>query len=58
MEPINGMSGERSAHTITERVEDQASSTGLNDYTPEPFEATIVRLDQSAAEEIFRLATR
>lgn len=51
------MSGERSAHAITERVEDKAGSTGLNDYTPEPFEATIVRLDQSAAEEIFRLAT-
>jgi len=29
LEPSNGMSGERSAHATTERVEDQASSTGL-----------------------------
>jgi hypothetical protein len=46
------------AHAIVERVEDQAGASGLTDQATEPFEATIVRLDQSAAEEIFRLATR
>lgn len=58
MEPINGPSGERMAHAIVDRVENRVDASGLADQPPEPFEATIVRLDQSAAEEIFRLATR
>lgn len=58
MEPVNGMSGERIAHGVAERVEEPANASGLTEQAPEPFEATIVRLDQSAAEEIFRLATR
>jgi hypothetical protein len=58
MEPVNGPSGERLARAITEHTEDQNGATGFAEQKPEPFEATIVRLDQSAAEEIFRLATR
>ena len=58
MEPVNGPSGERMAHAIVERVVYQAGASGLTDQATEPFEATIVRLDQSAAEEIFRMATR
>ncbi len=58
MEPVNGMSGERIAHGVAERAEEPGNQSGLNDQAPEPFEATIVRLDQSTAEEIFRLATR
>lgn len=58
MEPVNGMSGERIAHAAAESVEDKAGASRLTDQVPEPFEATIVRLDQSTAEEIFRLATR
>ncbi len=58
MEPVNGMSGDQSAHATAEHEEDQAGASGLNDQTPEPFEASIVRLDQAAAEEIFRRAIR
>jgi hypothetical protein len=58
MEPFNGPSGERMAHAIAERVEDQERASGLADQASEPFEATIVRLDQATAEEIFRMATR
>jgi hypothetical protein len=41
--------------TGTEHADEQAL-VGRNEPTPEPFEATIVRLDQSAAEEIFQRA--
>lgn len=58
MEPANGSSGERLAHAVAECAEDQAGASRLTEQAPEPFVATIVRLDQSTAEEIFRLATR
>jgi hypothetical protein len=56
MEPVNGSAGERIGTATVERADEQVGVVGLNEPSPEPFEATIVRLDQSAAEEIFRLA--
>jgi hypothetical protein len=41
--------------TQTEHADEQAVG-GHNEPIPESFEATIVRLDQSAAEEIFQRA--
>lgn len=59
MEPANGPSGERLTRAGADRTEErQVSASGLPEQAPEPFTATIVRLDQSAAEEIFRLAMR
>lgn len=57
MEPVNSATGELTPYTIAERADEAATGAGQNDQIPEPFEATIVRLDQSTAEELFRLAT-
>lgn len=58
MDPVNGASSERTSHTAAELADETETNAGLADQVPEPFEATIVRLDQSTAEELFRLATR
>ena len=58
MEPVNRPSGEWIARPNAEGAEEQIGASALPDQASEPFEARIVRLDQSAAEEIFRLATR
>ena len=58
MEPVSGVSGERTGLTTLDRADEAAGVTGPGDPAFEPFEATIVRLDQSTAEEIFRLAAR
>ncbi len=58
MDPVNGMSGEGMTHSTVDRVEDQTGASRLSEQASEPFEATILHLDQSTAEEIFRLATR
>lgn len=58
MEPVNSAPSERTPNAIAERAGELSAGSDLSDQAPEPFEATIVRLDQSTAEELFRLATR
>lgn len=54
MEPESS-AGERIG-AATEHTDEQVVLAARNEPSPEPFEATIVRLDQSAAEEIFQRA--
>ncbi|HEX9036798.1 MAG TPA: hypothetical protein VF808_07380 [Ktedonobacterales bacterium] len=56
MEPAAGAPIEQNAHGHAERTEDCADAQGHGSQPSEPFEASIVRLDQTAAEALFRQA--
>lgn len=56
LEPSKWTSGDSLTPVAPDNSEERGAETV--DQPSERFEATIVRLDQSAAEEIFRLATR
>ena len=56
LEPKNTGTSERAAHTLIEHCEIRFDASGASDQTGEPFLASIVRLEQSDAEEVFRKA--
>lgn len=56
MEPVNVSSNAQLTLTATEQPEASALSSDSAEQANEPFVATIIRLDQSAAEQLFRAA--
>lgn len=56
MEPVTAPTNAQLTHTATEHLENNARTVEVAEEATEPFIATIVRLDQSAAEQLFRAA--
>jgi hypothetical protein len=56
MEPVIGSSNAQLTLTASEQPENAIQTTDSADQSGESFVATIVRLDQSAAEQLFRAA--
>ncbi len=56
MEPVIVSSKAQLALTASEQPEDALPTTDSAEQSGEPFVATIVRLDQTAAEQLFRAA--
>ncbi len=56
MEPVIASSNAQSTRTATEQGDTVSDSGESAEQSSETFLATIVRLDQSAAEQLFRAA--
>jgi hypothetical protein len=56
MEPVIVSSNAQLSLTASEQPDTPAATTDNADQSSESFVATIVRLDQSAAEQLFRAA--
>ena len=57
MEKVLVTSSAQATLTVDERAENQTGGTERADHLDETFIATIIRMDQSTAERIFRQAT-
>lgn len=56
MEPVIAPTNAHLTHTATEHPDNSAHSVEAAEEALEPYIATIVQLDQSAAEQLFRAA--